>query len=188
MEKTFLEKVRTGEAAPSSSGYGGKGLEKLDKERDIKKRIEKKTHGGDMDEEEEDEDAAREAREKLEKSFDEKVTTGTTGPVEAPTSSAPVIINRPGRPAMNLSGLAKAREIIASFSKTPTATTTFASEFAYEIEINDYPQKARWVITSKETIARITEMTGAAITTRGSYFAPGTFVPAGRRKLYLVIL
>ena len=54
---TFLEKVRTGEAAPSSSGYGGKGLEKLDKERDMKKRMEKKTHGGDMDDEDEDEDA-----------------------------------------------------------------------------------------------------------------------------------
>ena len=87
---------------------------------------------------------------------------------------------------MTLSGLAKAREIIASFSKTPTATTTFASEFAYEIEINDYPQKARWIVTSKETTSRLSEMTGAAITTRGSFFPPGTFVPVGRRKLYLV--
>lgn len=187
LELTFLEKVRTGEAAPSSSGYGGKGLEKLDKERDIKKRIEKKTHGGDLEEDEEAEDAAREAREKLEKSFDEKVTAGTTVPSETPTASAPVIVSRPGRPAMNLTGLAKAREIIASFTKAPTASTAFTSEFAYEIEINDYPQNARWIVTSKETISRISEMTGAAITTRGSFYAPGTFVPAGKRKLYLVI-
>ncbi|KAJ1551107.1 pre-mRNA processing RNA-helicase, partial [Nowakowskiella sp. JEL0078] len=47
-----------------------------------------------------------------------------------------------------------------------------ASPFAYNIEINDFPQKARWRVTNKEQIVTITEMSGAAITTRGSYFPP----------------
>lgn len=42
-----------------------------------------------------------------------------------------------------------------------------------ELEINDFPQNARWRLTRKETLAPISEWTGAAISTRGQYFAPG---------------
>ncbi|TPX38456.1 hypothetical protein SeMB42_g06734 [Synchytrium endobioticum] len=59
--------------------------------------------------------------------------------------------------------------------------------FALEIEINDYPQKARWKVTNKENITQIAERTGAAITTRGLYFAAGTNPPPGERKLYLLV-
>eukprot|EP00899_Mesostigma_viride_P004598 jgi/Mesvir1/14139/Mv12276-RA.1 len=60
--------------------------------------------------------------------------------------------------------------------------------YACELEINDYPQHARWKITHRETMAQITEFTGAAITTKGQYFAPNRPPPTGtERKLYLVI-
>jgi len=59
--------------------------------------------------------------------------------------------------------------------------------FAEELEINDYPQQARWKVTHKDALAAITEWTGAAITTRGSYVQPGRNVPPGERKLYLFI-
>ncbi|KAJ3127505.1 pre-mRNA processing RNA-helicase [Nowakowskiella sp. JEL0407] len=62
-----------------------------------------------------------------------------------------------------------------------------ASPFIYNLEINDFPQKARWRVTNKEQIVTITEMTGAAITTRGSYFPPGKIPQGNERKLYLVI-
>lgn len=42
-------------------------------------------------------------------------------------------------------------------------------------------------VTHKDALSQITEMTGAAITTRGQYFRPGTAVPAGERKLFLLI-
>ncbi|KAJ2553734.1 pre-mRNA processing RNA-helicase [Coemansia sp. RSA 1933] len=58
----FLEKVRQGKEHHSSSksGFGGKGLEKLDKDRDMVKKIQKMTYGsadGDaLDDEDEDDD------------------------------------------------------------------------------------------------------------------------------------
>ncbi|KAK7848314.1 dead-box atp-dependent rna helicase 42 [Quercus suber] len=56
-----------------------------------------------------------------------------------------------------------------------------------ELEINDFPQNARWRLTRKETLAPISEWTGAAISTRGQYFAPGRIPGPGERKLYLFI-
>lgn len=55
------------------------------------------------------------------------------------------------------------------------------------IEINDFPQQVRRRVTSKETFADLVELTGVAITPKGSYVAPGKPVPAGERKLYLSI-
>ncbi|KZV57880.1 DEAD-box ATP-dependent RNA helicase 42 [Dorcoceras hygrometricum] len=56
-----------------------------------------------------------------------------------------------------------------------------------ELEINDFPQNARWKVTHKETLGPISEWTGAAITTRGQYFPPGKVAGPGDRKLYLFI-
>lgn len=56
-----------------------------------------------------------------------------------------------------------------------------------ELEINDFPQQARWKITSKETISHICEYAEVGITVRGSYFAPGKEPPANERKLFLAI-
>ncbi|RNA26298.1 putative ATP-dependent RNA helicase DDX46 [Brachionus plicatilis] len=56
-----------------------------------------------------------------------------------------------------------------------------------ELEINDFPQQARWRITSKETISHICEYAEVGITVRGSYFAPTKEPPFGERKLYLAI-
>ncbi|KAK9928505.1 hypothetical protein M0R45_025638 [Rubus argutus] len=56
-----------------------------------------------------------------------------------------------------------------------------------ELEINDFPQNARWKVTHKETLGPISEWTGAAITTRGQYFPAGKVPGPGDRKLYLFI-
>uniref|UniRef100_S4RU57 Probable ATP-dependent RNA helicase DDX46 n=1 Tax=Petromyzon marinus TaxID=7757 RepID=S4RU57_PETMA len=56
-----------------------------------------------------------------------------------------------------------------------------------ELEINDFPQTARWKVTSKEALAQISEYSEAAITIRGSYFAPGKEPTDGERKIYLAI-
>lgn len=56
-----------------------------------------------------------------------------------------------------------------------------------ELEINDFPQQARWRITSKETISHICEYAEVGITVRGSYFPPPKEPPFGERKLYLAI-
>ncbi|KAK6140337.1 hypothetical protein DH2020_025932 [Rehmannia glutinosa] len=51
-----------------------------------------------------------------------------------------------------------------------------------ELEINDFPQNARWKVTHKETLGPISEWTGAAITTRGQYYPPGRIAGPGKES------
>jgi len=60
-------------------------------------------------------------------------------------------------------------------------------KYEEELEINDFPQQARWKVTSKEALAQISEYSEAGITVRGTYYGPGKAVPEGDRKLYLAI-
>lgn len=48
--------------------------------------------------------------------------------------------------------------------------------FEEELEINDFPQQARWRVTSKETIAQIAEYNEASITVRGIFVPPGKMI------------
>jgi len=58
-----------------------------------------------------------------------------------------------------------------------------------EIEINDYPQNARWKVTHKAALDEILENINVevAVTTRGVYIATGRKPQPGERKLYLLI-
>lgn len=60
-------------------------------------------------------------------------------------------------------------------------------KYEEELEINDFPQQARWRVTSKEALAQISEYSEAGITVRGTYVQPGKSPPEGERKLYLAI-
>lgn len=62
-------------------------------------------------------------------------------------------------------------------------------EFMKEIEINDYPQKARWKVTrsNSEYLFRITEESKCVVTPKGVFVPPGGNPPPGERKLYLLI-
>lgn len=60
-------------------------------------------------------------------------------------------------------------------------------KYEEELIINDFPQQARWRVTSKEALAQISEYSDAGITVRGTYFPPGKPVPEGDRKLFLAI-
>ena len=42
-----------------------------------------------------------------------------------------------------------------------------STHFTDKIEINDYPQQARWKITQKSTVNEVVEITGVAIITKG---------------------
>lgn len=60
-------------------------------------------------------------------------------------------------------------------------------KYEEELEINDFPQQARWRVTSKEALAQISEYSEAGLTVRGTYIVPGKAPPEGERKLYLAI-
>lgn len=60
-------------------------------------------------------------------------------------------------------------------------------KYEEELVINDFPQQARWKVTSKEALAQISEYSDAGITVRGTYYANGKNIPEGERKLFLAI-
>ena len=62
-----------------------------------------------------------------------------------------------------------------------------STHFEEEVVINDFPQKARWKITHRETIDDVSEKFSVAIISRGMYFAAGKKHGPGERKLYLSI-
>ena len=70
----------------------------------------------------------------------------------------------------------------------PRKTTSDATEFHAIIPINDYPQKARWRVTNKETMVQLIDMTGASVTNKGIYYESGKEPPVeGPPKLHLLI-
>jgi ATP-dependent RNA helicase DDX46/PRP5 len=62
-----------------------------------------------------------------------------------------------------------------------------AMRYSEDLEINDYPQSARWKVLQQSGMQSITEMTGCGLTTKGVFVAPGRQPPAGQRKLFLFI-
>jgi len=134
-------------------------------------------------------------------------TTAIISPVPSESNPSAVAALRAAQEAaarvnasVGTSGVQRAKDIIADinarFKDNPVHgnvseadKTENTAEYSVEIEINDYPQKARWKVTNKEQISQITELTGAAITTRGTYYLPGRQpVPtSGERKLYLFV-
>ncbi|KAJ3096338.1 pre-mRNA processing RNA-helicase [Phlyctochytrium planicorne] len=215
----FIAKVKDGKANYTSSGFGGKGLDKLEKERDIVKKIQKKSMGSEYvdedaevmfsDDDEEGPDGFEfnvksvkatvpsvdkerekkvvEAAEQLKKMAEEAAASGTVN--EDELKRVKEAINK-ANATVAIQGLSKVKDVIANINrkyKKEGARNAGDSPFAYEFEINDFPQKARWKVTNKEQITQITEMSGAAVTTRGTFFPPGKQPAAGERKLFLFI-
>ncbi|KAK6187967.1 hypothetical protein SNE40_005882 [Patella caerulea] len=56
-----------------------------------------------------------------------------------------------------------------------------------ELDINEFPQTARWKVTSREALAQICEYSEAGITVRGTYISNNRELKEGERKLYLAI-
>ncbi|TFY57138.1 hypothetical protein EVJ58_g7206 [Rhodofomes roseus] len=229
----FLEKVKSGKAKVAGSGFGGKGLDRLDQERDAKEKAERKAYG-----EPEDEKTATE----------ETTTTTKAAPVDDMTfGSFKVEVKRGPAPdsskgQLGVAGaaaaarrLAQAKEeeklqnslraaeeaaaragkdtaahkqavsVVAKLNAQLRAhklvaqsqighedlgkkSSVDATEFHAIIPINDYPQKARWRVTNKETMVQLIDMTGASVTNKGIYYEQGKEPPFdGPPKLHLLI-
>ncbi|KAF9304409.1 pre-mRNA processing RNA-helicase [Mortierella antarctica] len=225
---SFNEKIKSGDAKQTASGFGGKGLEKFEKERDKVLAIQKKTYGGGEDEEGSDDDgetkelvletkvvtagitAAKAAAATEAESRPTTTTTTTTTTTPAPTSggapdqSEALRLAREAAERISRSlggdGKQRAMEVIQNLNKArPSAGGDGAGAagagagnsrdngLALEIEINDYPVKARLMVTQKMMINQISDHSGAAITTRGVFVEEGKQPPPGERKLYLFV-
>ncbi|RKF61502.1 Pre-mRNA-processing ATP-dependent RNA helicase prp5 [Erysiphe neolycopersici] len=209
MRKSFRDKVKTGKSK-DSSGFGGKGLERLDAEREAARIRERKTHktdGDDDDEKEEkegDDDIVHKAASSVQPisaivptpqlfgvpkgiDLDGKITVirteptsssgaGSKNPLDKVTSAIDAINAR-----LNKTG--QLRSGVPIDNKGPDAGAFHAT-----LEINDFPQKARWAVTNRTNVAKILEATGTSITTKGSFYPTGKEVqPGGDPKLYILV-
>jgi len=67
-------------------------------------------------------------------------------------------------------------------------TNPDSTDFHAIIPINNYPQKARWRVTNKETMVQLIDMTGASVTNKGIYYDTGKEPPPdGPPKLHLLV-
>ena len=159
---TFIEKVKSGKEKVSGSGFGGKGLERLDQERDAARARERKSHktGDEPDEEEkEDKDTDDKGDDLIAKAasgvqsatappatlpgvpkgidLDGKITVHRT---EAPADGTKNPLDKVGRAVAGIhERLSKNRELrtgVPIDNKGPDAGAFHAT-----LEINDFPRK-----------------------------------------------
>lgn len=211
MRKSFRDKVKTGKSK-DSSGFGGKGLERLDAEREATRMRERKSHKTDGDDDAEEKDDKEDADIVLKAAstvqpagaaapaptqqlygvpkgidLDGKITVhrtetaasgpgGSKNPLDKVTSAIDAINAR-----LNKTG--QLRSGVPIDNKGPDAGAFHAT-----LEINDFPQKARWAVTNRTNVAKILEATGTSITTKGSFYPAGKEVQAGGDpKLYILV-
>ncbi len=207
MRKAFREKVKAGKAK-DQSGFGGKGLERLDQEREAARLRERKTHRAEGEEEEDN---------KEEKAADDKKTDKAAAAIQSASSgimsrdSAPKIdlepkftIHKREDPAPTSTGgnnpLDKVSSAINAINARLGRTGQLrpgqpidnkgpdAGAFHATLEINDFPQKARWAVTNRTNVAKILEATGTSITTKGNFYPLGKEVQPGQEpKLYILV-
>jgi ATP-dependent RNA helicase DDX46/PRP5 len=221
MRKAWKEKVKSGKAK-DASGFGGKGLEKLDKEREAARLRERKTHKAEGEEEDFKEEETAEDKAKKDKAksaieaaasaivsrdaakakaaagadVDAKVVV-PEGAVKA--GAAPGSTTKPGGGGGG-GALDKAASAISEINARLARAGQLrpgqpidnkgpdAGAFHATLEINDFPQKARWAVTNRTNVAKILEATGTSITTKGNYYPPGKEPAAGQEpKLYILI-
>merc|ERR1711939_883196 len=210
---TFMEKVKAGKERAGASGFGGKGLERLDQERDAAKARERKTFKtGDEGDEQEDKEEGKDVK------FGDEIFAKAASGVKA--SDAPLSSSLPGVPkGIDLDGKITVhrteREPAATGPKNQMDRVAAAvgaineklskagimrpgvpidnkgpdaGAFHATLEINDFPQKARWAVTNRTNVAKILEATGTSITTKGSFYPAGKEVQAGGDpKLYILV-
>ncbi|KAM3539146.1 hypothetical protein ARSEF1564_007937 [Beauveria bassiana] len=214
MRKAHREKVKSGKAK-DTSGFGGKGLDRLDQEREAARMRERKTHKADgEDEDEKKEDKKEEDDTKHERALD-AIKAAASGIQSRDSAKAEPVVNEPviktsgvvaSNPGASKGGAAGSNPLDKVSSAVSAINSRLgkagqlrsgqpidnkgpdAGAFHATLEINDFPQKARWAVTNRTNVAKILENTGVSITTKGNFYAAGKEVPEGAEpKLYILI-
>ncbi|KAF9451634.1 P-loop containing nucleoside triphosphate hydrolase protein [Macrolepiota fuliginosa MF-IS2] len=213
----FLDKVKAGKAQAAGSGFGGKGLDRLDKERDAREKAERKAYGEPTDEDKPEEMAPGVATAAKATNGDDmnfgtfkveikrgpapdssKGVLGVSGAVAAARRLAHAKEEERIQSQMRAAEEAAARagkdtpahkqalNVVAKLNAQLRASKLVlqsqlqaeesgrkinpdSTDFHAIIPINDYPQKARWRVTNKETMTQLIDMTGASVTNKGEY-------------------
>ncbi|KAI0939712.1 pre-mRNA processing RNA-helicase, variant 4 [Taiwanofungus camphoratus] len=227
----FLDKVKSGKAKVAGSGFGGKGLDRLDQERDAKEKAERKAYGEPEDEKVEEPaaktttvtddmtfgsfkvevkrgpapdsskgqlgvaGAAAAARRLAQAKEEEKIQSSLRAAEEAAARAGKDTAAHKQAVSVvaKLNAQLRAHKLVAQSQLqhedlSGKKSSADATEFHAIIPINDYPQKARWRVTNKETMVQLIDMTGASVTNKGIYYESGKEPPPeGPPKLHLLI-
>ncbi|KAF2495974.1 P-loop containing nucleoside triphosphate hydrolase protein [Lophium mytilinum] len=208
MVVSFLEKVKAGTEKFGGSGFGGKGLEKLNLERERERLRERKTFGGEDGDEEPEKEKEAEA---------DDFTVQTATPSKAPDvqdsgvqdSNLPdldgeIIVHKTQKPSGGASkggdSMARVLQAAQAIGGRLTKKNMIhpgqpidnkgpdAGAYHTTLEINDFPQKARWAVTNRTNVAKILDRTGTSITTKGNFYPPGKTPQEGEMpKLYILV-
>lgn len=201
MRKAWREKVKAGKAK-DQSGFGGKGLERLDKEREAARMRERKTHKAEgEDEDDKEEEKADEEKKNKASSAIKSAVSAIVSRDAAKAEENKEVAAEAGKPGAAKGGaLDKAAQAVNDINARLARAGQLrpgqpidnkgpdAGAFHATLEINDFPQKARWAVTNRTNVAKILEATGTSITTKGNYYAPGKEPAQGQEpKLYILI-
>ena len=187
----FRTKIDQGIAHFRSSGYRGHGFtfednEKTEKDQimnQMRKQYEVAAGIRDVDslnEEKEKKEKLKQKEKEQEKRMDKEKAEI---PAVKPGKGGPIDLQAAVERAKQLASSMLNPEGMATKSRGADNELVFTKV----VEINDYPQQARWKITHRETLSPITEDTGCAITSRGTYIPPGRKPGPGEVKLYLLV-
>ncbi|KAG5368686.1 Pre-mRNA-processing ATP-dependent RNA helicase PRP5 [Yarrowia sp. C11] len=151
MTERFEFKVRSGTEKRHMYGFSGKGLERLQDEREAAREHERRAYEGDEGGDAETESSTATA-------------TGAGATANTDIIPKPVIVVTPPD------------------SKSPTTA------YHTTLQINDFPQQARYRASSNTSVSRVIANTGCSITAKGEYYPPGRIPgPKDEPKLFILI-
>ncbi|KAJ6091968.1 hypothetical protein N7467_003937 [Penicillium canescens] len=210
----FHEKVRAGKEhkAGNNAGFGGKGLDRLDEERETARMRERRTYktGDNDDEDEESEDDEEKKEDRFNKALSAVQSAAAPAAPSASLPGVPKGIDLDGKITVHRTekdpasgpknALDKVGSAVASINARLSRAGVMrsgvpidnrgpdAGAFHATMEINDFPQKARWAVTNRTNVAKILESSGTSITTKGNFYANGKEPAAGELpKLYILV-
>lgn len=232
LSESFMSKVRSGEAQSAGSGFGGKGLERIDEERAALRKSQKRAFGAEEEDEEEEVTnnleelsdktikSAKEAQEKPPASTTQVTSTikpqkhkqaesmpnaiktaqlaaaqiaskvAALNPKTQNNTDALTAINARFKPPSNspaaqgeIQPMFEPKQLGEDSANVPSVIRGYCCE----IEINDYPQNARWKITNRDTVSSIIDYSETSIVVRGLFFPPGKVPRDTERRLHLRI-
>ncbi|KAL6191419.1 hypothetical protein ACLB2K_037810 [Fragaria x ananassa] len=172
----FMEKVNQGPERAHGTGYGGSGF-KFDEEEDEMRKAAKKAQAKEYVCEDDVSDL-EDGDDGIQQEGDDISPQGALTHIQAITK-IPVVGNDGTARALAFANNLNLLHNMAKMKGMP--------EHYAELEINDFPQTARWKITRNETRQYISELTKAAMTPKGQYSPPGKVQGPEDRKLYLFI-
>ncbi|KAL7552214.1 hypothetical protein ACHAWF_015957 [Thalassiosira exigua] len=191
LSDAFKDKVAKGEAKWAGSGYKGKGYTYDSSEMSDAQKLaamEKRqalVEAGLLDPDEEE--AKERRREEEAESADAAGEGGADEKKEIGRSEAAGILSDVSADVLAIPGMREAlmRRAGIAVPDDDALASADGNHFVEELEINDYPQQARWRVTQKETTSRLQDEFATAVTLKGQYVEGGKAPAEGERKLYL---